>query len=202
MNKRRNFLPKSKTGPLTREPIDKTSFGYTLWLILGSKEAKIRKAAKRLSVARQFLSDIIHGRRQISQQALRDKQWRETFAVHYTDGWNRHHNTFELRVHNQSLNQKCRNSNGASDDWKDAVGEFVKRVLANRGDEFKDIIPKVSVVCLRKEETWQRVTTGEKTLVTSIFRDALKEICKLYQLNANRPSSLYAEAHTLIKQLG
>lgn len=77
------------------QPVNEQSFGYVVWRILGGETASIRKAAQRLSINPSALSSILHGRTQISQQALIEKNWRDVFATHYPDTWLKHQADFE-----------------------------------------------------------------------------------------------------------
>jgi hypothetical protein len=101
------------------------------------------------------------------------------------------------------MSQADNHRRSISADWKAAAGDFVKRVLAARGDDIDDIVPDISVRALKDSETWQRIVTGDKALASRIFRDALREVCRLYNLEATEPADgLYAEAQSLIARLG
>jgi hypothetical protein len=157
------------------------------------------EAAKRLNVTPGNLNAIIHGRRPISPQAIDGKRWREILAAHYPNTWSRNRDAFERRVMSQADNHH----QSISADWKAAAGDFVRRVLAGRGDDIDDIVPDISVPALKKRETWQRIVTGDQALASQIFKDALKEVCRLYNLEATTPADgLYAEAQSLIARLG
>ncbi len=77
------------------EPKDKASFGYVLWLIIGGKNANKGLAAQQLGIARPSLSNVIHGKKRISQQAIIQKRWRKILSTHYSERWRKHSDDFE-----------------------------------------------------------------------------------------------------------
>jgi hypothetical protein len=69
-------------------------FGYTLWLILGGKDADMNKAAALLQVSSRNLHNIIVCMCGISQQEVNDKEWRQILATHYPKTWQKHGDAF------------------------------------------------------------------------------------------------------------
>jgi|GEM_PF-2928622 plasmid maintenance system antidote protein VapI len=76
---------------------DDGSFGFVLWLILGGENADIPEAAKRLKVHYSAITKAIYGLWKPSQQIMKDKRWRETFAEYYPETWRQYESLFEER---------------------------------------------------------------------------------------------------------
>ena len=83
---------------------DETSFGHIVWKIIGGKDASVANAAERLHLHPSNLSAILHGRSRPTQQTIKKKRWRQTFARYYGEGWAAYRQVFEerarqLRIH-------------------------------------------------------------------------------------------------------
>ena len=80
------------------QPRDAKSFGFTVWLIIGGETANVKAAAQRLGIHPNSLSSILHGRHQISQKTMAERNWRGVFATHYPSAWLLHQAAFEQRA--------------------------------------------------------------------------------------------------------
>jgi plasmid maintenance system antidote protein VapI len=155
---------KGYTASRSRPPKNKNSFGYVLWCILGGKDANIGKAAQQLKIHPTALSRIIHGHLRISKKLIAEKGWRKIFADNYAEGWKLYCADFERHIEKRSTKRTSRHRPRHRLDeieWRQAVGEFVKRVLDDNGDEIEDILPNVAVTALKKKEVWQRIKDGD-----------------------------------------
>jgi plasmid maintenance system antidote protein VapI len=184
-----------------KRPEDPESVGYVLWLILGGEDANLGEAAGRLKIQRPSLSAIIHGLDELSQDTLYNKHVREILAEHYPDSWNIYKDKFEVCVRNQARKNRANKAGGSANYWKRAAAVFITRVMTERGDEFGDIIPSATVPSLQTEKTWQKVGEGDSATCLSIYRAALREICKAYGIDDSRGGALYSHVHYLIIQL-
>ena len=81
-----------------REPQDKDSFGYAVWLIIGGEEAKFSVSAKLLGIGRTALSEVVHSTANTNQEVLEKYNWREKMAAHFPDAWKQHEAIFEERA--------------------------------------------------------------------------------------------------------
>jgi plasmid maintenance system antidote protein VapI len=123
------------------EPKDKAGFGYVLWLVIGGKDANKAVAAQRLGIARPSLSNVIHGTKRISQQALTQKRWREILAKHYPDNWRKYSADFERYA--ASMPRKAHLSPEPKD--KTSFGHILWHILGGEEARFAEAARRLKI---------------------------------------------------------
>ena len=144
-----------------------------------------------------YLRLVINGEEEVSQKTVRDKEWRETLALHYKDGWQENGAFFDNRLLTQGSDSPI------AKNWRAAAGEFVKKVSASRGDDAGELAAASTVPILTQECVWQKIEAGASDLPASLFKSAINEICKIYHLKNTRPEQgLYATAQEIAAACG
>jgi plasmid maintenance system antidote protein VapI len=156
------------------EPNDKNSFGYVLWSILGGKDTSIGEAAEHLHIHRVRLSAIIHGRENISQKALINKQWRETLAQHYPEAWHRHKAAFEQYANTLTIRSISKTH---EPDDKNSFGYVLWSILGGKDAHMGEAAERLQIhrsnLSTIIHGKWRRVLP--KTLAERKWRETLAQ---------------------------
>lgn len=184
--------PKKTQG--LREPRDKDSFGYTLWLLCGGANGHSNDACALLGILPQQLSGYLHGRSLPSPRVIREHKWREVFAARNPRLWDQCRDDFEARLKKRARG----NANPLMMLWQEAAA-FITGELDAAAHTHDSIAAEAQTVALRNPEIWQRLCAGDGTLGKSLYRSALKEVCRIC-IYAGRPADKAAHAAKLAAQ--
>jgi hypothetical protein len=89
---------KHRGGRQAQIPIDRDSFGYVLWKILGGPAIDMPLAAQRLQLPSYRLSAIIHNHIPLSQRFATSRHWDRVLAEHYAHAWAAYRDAFFTRL--------------------------------------------------------------------------------------------------------
>jgi hypothetical protein len=81
-----------------REPSDKDSLGYKLYLIIGGANASVSDAAPKLGISPNPLSMYLHGHNAITRRQFDGKGWQAAFETHFAAGWKAHGEAFMAQL--------------------------------------------------------------------------------------------------------
>lgn len=95
---RRFELLSPRRGGTLCAPLDRGSFGYTLWLIIGGRSANVGQTARRLGLHPLTLSEMIQGKRSLPRKMQQGKEWIGAISTEFPESWARYADAFHVRL--------------------------------------------------------------------------------------------------------
>jgi hypothetical protein len=180
------------------QPTNRNSIGYALWLILAEEKIERREAAQFLNTSPAIISRIIHGFTPLSHKRFTRGNWREALATHCPQGWAKHGLTFETLW--AAKNWKRHPEEAVA--WQHAAAAFVKNTRDARGDKIDDFLPAVHSPILKDRVIWERIEADDPGLKRGLIKNAVTEICTIYNMGRSRDLLQRASASLLLAKLG
>jgi len=158
-----------------KEPENKNSFGYVMWLILGSRDIRLTEASHHLGITLNNLSDILHDRHHPTQGWLTEMDWRGALQDNYPAGWEAHQAEFEHYAATLNVGKDRK------PDFRRAASNIMRRHVDAIGDDADTLDQDTRVHNLKGK--WRRILGGDSELGEDLFQLAVVEFCRLYSLD-------------------
>ncbi len=186
-----------------KEPPNKDSFGWILWLLLGDGQMDVAGTAEALKTTPKHLREILYEGGGTQEEV---KKWIPIFEDLLPGGWARLKDEFEKRMWQLPADQAALDvlPNAAkqpkiANKWRETVGETLKKLRRIKGDKLlKNFLPKIRTEDLK--QNWKKIEAGNTSIAVSLYQAAIEEACHIYGLST-KPSKPIAPIYRRLVRL-